>query len=378
MSERTWSRPETDVMARALEFVEAGELGVVATVVAVEGNAFRRPGARMVVTADGTGVGAVTAGCLEDEVLGVASDVLETGEPRLETYDLMEDDDDVWGLGMGCNGIIDILVEPLDERLRPVLEAYAAGEPIGVVTLLEEFERAHYRPGGGFGAAPGSDPLPGAVADALRDTVADLVEEGTATTVEVGVDGDRVRAFVDGVAPPPELVVCGTGHDVRPVVELARRADFRVTVVGFRGASASEERFPAADDVVSTSPDDLLDAYDPGFDRRTYAVVMTHNLVDDLIAVERLLESPTPYVGIMGPRERFEKLRSEGLDLDDADLERVYTPVGLDLGGGTPHQIAISVVGEMLAVHNDRRPRHLRDRKGPMHDRPGIEGGPGE
>ncbi|PSQ19571.1 xanthine dehydrogenase [Halobacteriales archaeon QS_8_69_26] len=375
MSASEWSVPESDVMAGALELLGEGREAVLATVVDIEGSAYRRPGAKMVITADGDGVGSITAGCLEDEVVAIAAEVRDSGEPRLETYDLMEDDD-VWGLGVGCNGIIDILLEPLDESLRPALEAYEAGDPIGAVTVLSgdgEGSRAHYRPGSGFEAPPGADPLPDRVADAVEDVTRELVGRGKADTVEVETGEGTATVFVDGIAPPPELVVCGTGHDVGPVVELAKRADFRVTVVGFRGANATPERFPEADDVIATSPAQIAEAYERGFDDDTYAAVMTHNFVDDRIAVDELLGTDAPYVGLMGPRERFEEMledfEDEGRTFRDEELDRVYTPAGLDLGGGAPYQIALSIVAEALAVHNDRDPRHLKEREGPIHER---------
>jgi xanthine dehydrogenase accessory factor len=381
MSASEWSVPESNVMAGALAALDEGREAVLATVVDIEGSAYRRPGAKMVITADGDGVGSITAGCLEDEVVAIAAEVLAAGEPRLETYDLMEDDEeDVWGLGVGCNGIIDILLEPLDERLRPVLSAYEAGDRVGAVTVLDgdvEGARGIYRPGEGFSPPPGEDGLPEWLATALSEATADLVGRGKSDTLRVETDEGTATAFVDGVAPPPELLVCGTGHDVGPVVELAKRADFRVTVAGFRGANATPERFPEADDVVATSPANLANAYDRGVDADTYAVVMTHNFVDDRLAVESLLETGTPYVGLLGPRERFEEMLEEFAAEDrafsEAQLERVYTPAGIDLGGGDPYQIAISIVSEALAVHNGRQPRHLREREGPIHDRVEID-----
>ncbi|MFC6772411.1 XdhC family protein, partial [Halorubrum pallidum] len=184
-------------------------------------------------------------------------------------------------------------------------------------------------------------------------------------TVE-GSDGATLTAFVDGIAAPADLVVFGTGHDVGPVVELAERTDFRVTVVGFRGAVDLDERFPEAHRTVTTSPgtvDEVLD-----IDERTHAVVMTHNFVDDRLAVETLLRSPAPYVGLMGPHERFDEMLEafddEGTTFTEAELESLYTPVGIDLGGGSPYQIAHSIVAEALAVCNDRTPGHLRRRDG--------------
>jgi xanthine dehydrogenase accessory factor len=416
-----WSAPETEVLDRVGAILDGDGRGVLATIVAVEGSAYRRPGAKMVIPEGGGGVGHVTAGCLEDEVERLAAEVLAADAPRIETYDLRpEGDDDVWGLGVGCNGIIDVLLEPIDESLRPLVEAARASRPIGVATVTGVADgdtpvpvgsRAYYLPGGGSGSGPasvsdrdrgrdqghdsdrdrdadgdpdgdGTDPadptltpveadqrrrFPASLSARIGRTVAKLTATGRSDAV--AIEGTTV--FVDGVVPPAEVLVVGSGNDVRPIVRVARRAGFRVTVAGFRGASATPDRFPAADEVVATSPTTLTETVDVGSD--THVVVATHNFLDDCLAVEELLATDAPYVGLMGPRERFEEMlgeiRADGGELPAGALERLYTPVGLDLGGGTPYQIALSVVGEVLAVSNDRTPKHLRDREGRIHDR---------
>jgi xanthine dehydrogenase accessory factor len=370
-----WSVPETAVLAQAHELLTSDRRGVLATVIRVEGSAYRRPGAKMVIPEDGAGVGHITAGCLEDEVQGLASEVLDAGTPRVEHYDLMPEegeDDDVWGLGVGCNGRIDILLEPLDETYRPAIEAYNAGRDIGVLTVTtgeNAGARAYYDPGGeSFDCLRGFD---ADLAERVRGVTAELTAHGKADSVTVEVDGEQVSVFVDGLTAPAKLVVVGTGHDVGPITELGAQADFRVTVVGFRGAAAKADRFPAAREVVSTSPARMTDAYD--FDANTYVVVATHNFVDDRLAIESLLDTSVPYVGLMGPHERFEEMltdfEAEGTTFSDEQLDRLYTPVGLDLGGGSPYQIALSIVSEVLAVKHGREPRHLRERTGTIHDR---------
>jgi xanthine dehydrogenase accessory factor len=366
-----WSVPETAVLDRAGDLLADDREAVLATVVDIEGSAYRRPGAKMLVTPDG-GVGSITAGCLEDEVQRIAETVLAEGHHRVETYDLMEDDDDVWGLGVGCNGIIDLLLEPLEESYEPAIKAHQGGDPVAVVTVLAgdaEGERGYYR------SAAGVRGLPGWLADAVEAPAGALLDRGGADTFEVATGSGEATVFVDAVVPPPELVVVGSGHDVGPVVDLANRNGFRTTVLGFRGATDLEATFPAADRTVTSSPANLTDAVD--VDESTYVVVMTHNFVDDRLAVEGLLDTPTPYVGLMGPRERFEEMleafAGEGRTFDEDGLAPLYTPVGLALGGGAPGQIATSIVAEVLAVHNDRAPRHLSTREGPIHDRIAVE-----
>jgi xanthine dehydrogenase accessory factor len=379
MTAGDWSVPETEVMDAIGDAIN-DRRAVLATVVDVQGNAYRRPGAKMVIADEGDGIGSITAGCLEDEVLALAEDVIADGRPRLETFDLTGDDD-VWGLGVGCNGVIDILLEPLDASYRPVVEAYERGDDIAVLTVLdgasadtEQGDRVYGHPEEGALslAAPG---WPDWLVDALEGPTAELLDSDTSDTLAFERDGETVEVFVDSVTAPPDLVVFGTGHDVAPVADLASQVDFRVTVAGFRGATATKERFPAADEVISTSPAQLRETLD--LDARTYAVIMTHNFIDDRIALSELLESPVPYIGLLGPRERFEEIReecrAEGREFTEAELERIYTPAGLDLGGGTPFHIAQSIAAELTAVRFDREPKHLKEREGHIHERPSIE-----
>ncbi|MFB6089781.1 MAG: XdhC family protein [Halobellus sp.] len=379
MTQRNWSVPETEVVQRIRDRLDAGGTDVLATIVDVDGNAYRRPGAKMLLDEGGEGIGSITAGCLEDELVRVGARVRERGRPELVTYDLMEDDDeDVWGLGVGCNGVIQVLLEPLNETYRPAVEALGQGRDIGVLTVLDggdsEFEqgdRAYYRPERDALRTPADDPASDWPA-MLTGPASELAANGKADTVTVEHGGTGIEVFIDGLAAPADLVVFGTGHDVGPVTEFAAKNDFRVTVVGFRGAVDLEERFPAADRIVTTSPATVADNLDLG--DRTYAVVMTHNFVDDQLTVEALLDAGVPYVGLMGPRERFEEMR-EAFDegFDESELASLYTPVGLDLGGGSPYQIAHSIVGEVLAVSNGRDPRHLKEREGPIHERVDVE-----
>ncbi len=380
MTHSNWSVPETEVLRTVHKQLEANQPAALATIVDVEGNAYRRPGAKMLLTPDGKGVGSITAGCLEDDLLRVGRAVREEGRPRIETYDLMEDEDDVWGLGVGCNGVIEVLLEPLVESYRPAVEAFADGRDIASLTVLESDlarlkrgDRAYFRPGwGGFEHETGE--YPAWLTDAMADPATELARRGRADTLTTERPGGRVRIFVDGIAAPTDLYIFGSGHDVGPVTELAALNDLRVTVIGFRSGVDLDERFPSAARTVTTSPGSLRETLD--LDDQSHAIVMSHNFVDDRLAIDELLGSPAPYVGLMGPRDRFEEMiavfESEGRTFDDEERDRLYTPVGIDLGGGSPYQIAHSIVGEVLAVSNGRRPGHLKTREGPIHDRPDI------
>ncbi|MFC6764347.1 XdhC family protein [Natrinema soli] len=379
MLSRDWSVPETDVLGAIHDACQSDRQAVLATIVRVEGSAYRRPGTKMLIDSDGDDVGSLTAGCLEDEVRSLATAVFKSGESRIERFDL-SGDDDVWGLGIGCNGVIDILLEPLTDTFEPALRAFEDGENGTVITVLdsetEAFtrgDRTYYHDDAGeFHELVGT--WPDDVLNRLKDPALTLATAGNAETVTVDILGSAVTLFCNGIAAPPKLVVFGTGYDAAPVVELARLAGFRVTVVGFRGAGTASDQFPDANRVVSSSPAQIRDALE--LDERTYAVVMSHNFVDDRLALEELVQSPVPYIGLMGPHKRFEEMLEAFADEDrtftETELSSIYTPIGLDIGGSAPYQIAMSIVSEVLAVYNDRSPDHLRNRDAALHDRTEI------
>ena len=207
-----WSAPESEVMASIRRGIEADSTPVLATVVGVEGSAYRGPGAKMLV-ADDTGLGSITAGCLEDVLIDLAAEVRTEGQPRVERFDLTGDDD-VWGLGVGCNGIIDVLLEPLDGSLRSALDAYDDGRESLVYTVVDADHAA--APVGARAVAVGDDPTPAAPPEWFGDDLASAAREcrraGDSKTVECPRPGGRIEVFVDHVTPPADLVVFGHSH----------------------------------------------------------------------------------------------------------------------------------------------------------------------
>lgn len=369
-----WRVTEADLRDQLRTCRDAGTDAALVTVADVEGSAYRRPGAKMLVPTDETAVGAVTAGCLEDAVQDIAAEVIAEGRPRVEVFDLMDDDEDTWGLGLGCNGVIDLLVEPLDASLDPVLAAVADGTPSTVVTTLDGETTGRRTVVGGDGThrdVPGREPVPAAALDGATEAIDRLHDTGKTRAVEASTPDGTVTLLVDSLQPVPELLLFGSQNDLPPVASIAADVGFRVTVHSPRGA-VDEGTFPNADRVVTGHPSTVADTVT--VPDHTYAVVMSHNLLDDSIAVRSLLqETSVPYVGLMGPRERFRDLRDslaeDDVTLSEAELDRLSTPVGLDLGGGEPVEIALSIVSEALAVSNGRDGGRLRDRAGPIHPR---------
>jgi len=371
-----WSVTDRSIHDALASLRDENADAAVATVVDVEGSAYRRPGAKLIAPADGEAMGAVTAGCLDGPVNSLAADVRASGRATVETFDLTDDEE--WGLGLGCNGVIDLLVDPLDDSYDAVLAALADREAATVLTVVGS-EDAGVPVGArttatADGDSSGSDrpSLPTDALESLREAAEDAMAGGSSGVATVEREAGDLDVFVDGVEPAPELLLFGSQNDVKTVAKFGNAAGFRVTVASSRGARADADQFPDAHRVVGTHPTELHEHVRAA--ERTYAVLMSHNLLDDQLALEALLrETAVPYVGLMGPRKRFEELRdalvADDVTLSQAELDRVSTPVGLDLCDGSPTGIALSIVAEATAVANAAAGGRLRDTSGPIHPR---------
>ncbi|HEY9282873.1 MAG TPA: XdhC family protein [Pyrinomonadaceae bacterium] len=367
-----------------------GERCALATLVSVEGSSYRRPGARMLVREGGATTGMISAGCLEADVVEHARRVIRAGKAVLVEYDTASTGDELaWGLGLGCNGVVRVLVEPLApgspyvEALRRSCAADAA--PLTVATVYQ-----HTPPESAPGAARieagarifideegevGRERLSDDAAAAIESEVRALSRGEVASGAHVfDVDGAGVKVFVETLLPPVSLVVFGAGHDALPVVELARGLGWQTEVVDPQARPASRSRFAVADRVTLARPEEV--AARVGITPRTLALLMSHNYAHDLALLRFLLASPARYVGVMGPRKRTERMLSElaateePLRLEEAGLARLHSPAGLDIGANAPAEIALSIVAEMRAVLDGRRGGMLRERRGSIHGNP--------
>ena len=365
-----------DVLAAIEALSEKGERMALATIVAVRGSTYRRPGARLLVPEEGSPVGNISGGCLEGDVADMARVVMDEGRARLAGWDLTADDDAVWGLGLGCNGAIEVFIEPAERAaevagaLRTALEEE---RPISVVTVVES-SRVQVEPGARLVVRPDGT-ADGSLGDASMDVAA--VRAATALLreerSEVRTLAEGVRAFVEVLDPPLRLIVCGAGHDAIPLVRSASVLGWNLTVVDDRPAFLTPERFPEASGFVAVDePENAAKA--AGVDERTFAVVMTHNFLRDKEYVRSLLGSSAAYIGMLGPGARTERLlmelRDEGVEIAEVERGRIHGPAGLDLGGEGPEEIAQAIISEIVAVKRQRAGGFLRDRPGPIHDRP--------
>lgn len=350
-----------EILSRLAELKAAGRRAALATVVRIVGSAYRRPGAKFLIEETGETLGSVSGGCLEADVREVAQGVLAAGLPSLRHYSTGTDDDVVWGLGLGCNGSVDVFVQrategPLADLAEPVQGLLRGDAAFALATLLDgEAPGAILLvgPEGAFQGSLGSPDLDRLAAEQARL----LIPAGRSVVQTLG----ERRVFFEILPPPPHLVVCGAGDDARPLVAYAADAGFRVTVVDHREGLMDPAWFPQAARLVLARPEEPV-ALPPA--ARSLAVVKTHSLAKDQEWVRRLLGSGVPYVGVLGPHARTESILKE---IGRPDDERVFGPVGLDLGADGPRQVAFSIVAELLAFVSGREPRHLTERREAIH-----------
>lgn len=329
---------ELQAIVRRLTSPEATP-AVLATLVSVTGSSYRRPGARLLVLPSGERLGSISGGCLEEDVLARAQRVAATGKAECVVYDTTLENDLVWGVGLGCHGVVRVLIEriPTPPTWAAVLAANFAGR---LSTRLAVCYCAEDPASCGTRVAEGSD---------------------SAT--------DPILLLQD-VPPPIRLAVFGAGDDAVPLVRLGAELGWQVTVADPRPAFARADRFPAAAAVIAAPVAELVARVSPDAD--TLAVVMTHHYVHDTPLLRDLLPRRLAYLGLLGPRKRAEQilndLARDGLSVTPELRQRLHAPVGLDLGADGPEQVALAIVAEMQATLTGRDAQPLRLRARPIHD----------
>ncbi len=337
-----------------------GARAALATVVRVRGSAYRHEGAKLAVSADGRSAGNVSGGCLEQDVREVALQVIRSGMPELRSYCSAADEIAAWDLGVGCEGQVDVYVEPADARPREQ-ELLDGRTPFAVATFIGMRDARC-----GMRLIVTSASAEGDLGSADLNTrvtakARELLETGESGIHEIG--GRSI--FFDVLIPPPQLVVLGAGDDARPLVRFAAEVGFRVVVVDRRAGMLTRERFPGAAALLRSTGDEL-GATAP-LEGECYAVVMNHNFADDQAYLRALLKTPVSYIGMLGPRQRTDRMLHNLAAEGPVDEGRVYGPVGLDIGTDGAEQVALAVLAEVLAARSGRRARSLRERHAPIH-----------
>jgi len=349
-----------DVLAELMPIWRAGATAGLGTVVRTLRSAPRQPGAAMLVAPDGSAAGSVSGGCVEGAVYELATEVARTGTPRLQRYGVS--DDDAFAVGLTCGGIIDVFVESVSRATFPDLDSVAedidARRAVAVATIVAHPDarwvgrRMVVRPD----ALAGS--LGSARADAaVTDDARGLLALGRSEVLEYGPDGQRLgdgmEVFVSSYAPPPRMLVFGAIDFAAALARQGSLLGYRVTVCDARPVFATRARFPSADEVVVDWPHRYLAAQVQAgaVDAHTVICVLTHDPKFDVPVLEVALRLPVGYVGAMGSRrthdDRIARLRAAGLT--DAELGRLSSPIGLDLGARTPEETAVSIAADIIA-----------------------------
>jgi xanthine dehydrogenase accessory factor len=371
-----------DILSKITKWWEADETFGLATVVRTYRSAPRDPGAALAVSASGDSevIGSVSGGCVEGAVYELSLDVCQTGIPVLQTYGVS--DDDAFAVGLTCGGIIDIFVEPVDKARFPefadIATAVERGEPVAVATVIAGpgeigARRVIWADGSdragraGASGTLGSDRLDAAVDDDARGMLA----QGLTGIRRYGAHGERrgddLSVFVNSFAPPPRMLVFGAIDFAAAVARVGKFLGYHVTVCDARKVFATTSRFPDADEVVVEWPHRFLAATD--VDARTVICVLTHDPKFDVPLLEVALRTPAGYIGAMGSRrthdDRLARLREVGLA--EAELARLRSPIGLDLGARTPEETAVSIAAELIQLRWGGTGQPLTTTQGRIH-----------
>ncbi len=370
-----------EVLTELMRWFEAGETIGMGTVVATFQSAPRPPGASMLVGPDGSAVGSVSGGCVEGAVYELSTQVAQDGTPVLQRYGVS--DDDAFAVGLTCGGILDVYVEQVSRATFPQLPAVADdivnGRPVALATVIQHPDqgwvgrRLVVRP-----EQPAVGDLGSARADdAVHDDALGLLAQGRNATLTYGADGERrgegMRVFVWAFAPPPRMLVFGAIDFAAAVARVGAFLGYHVTVCDARPVFATASRFPEADEVVVDWPHRYLAAEQRAgrLDGRTVLCVLTHDPKFDVPLLDVALRLPeAAYVGAMGSRrtheDRLARLREIGLS--EAQLARLSSPIGLDLGARTPEETAVSVAAEIIAHRWGGSGSRLAVTDGRIHD----------
>ena len=334
------------------------EMLVLGTVVATAGSTYRKPGAMMLIAADNSYKGLISGGCLEADLAAHAREVFSDGKTRNVRYDMSHGDDFAWGLGLGCDGVIDLLLQRLERDsgfgFLETLERAWLARRSGLLSLVTSSSDPGH-PAGGFALYSGAEYSVG------NAWLMNRIQTHEGATWSMGHDMSRrfwqesidtgvgnVQLLLVPFMPPPAILICGAGHDAVPVARLATEMGWNCTIVDHRPGFARAERFPDNCEVM------VLQAQELGkrvsLERVDAAVLMTHHLGHDRQYLEQVVAAAVPYIGLLGPRARRDRL----LDEIGAPDVHVFGPAGLDIGAEMPESIALAIVAEIHAFLNRR------------------------
>jgi xanthine dehydrogenase accessory factor len=347
-----------------------------ATVVKVRGSSYRSPGARMLITDEGTWVGSISGGCLEGDALRKARLVMNDGKAVTVTYDTREESNQNLGIGLGCNGVIDVLLEPIDSsESNNVISIFekliAIKEPVAMATVFSSSGLNAKKILIDSRAQSLFEAEDLSLQNIIETDLKNLFDHKKSLAKQYDYKNESIEVFLELIQPSVSLIIFGGGFDARPVSQLAKSLGWNVSVTDECVAHIAPVFFPSADK-LSLCQRDFIDR---DFDITPYTacVLMSHNYDYDRDVLKKLLKTETPYIGILGPRKRFDKMLVEfaekGIEVMPEDFHRIHSPIGLDIGAETPDEIAISIISEIQGKFTNRSGGFLKYRDAPIHQR---------
>lgn len=359
-----------DILKAYQKALKANKKTALATVVKVEGSSYRRPGARMLITEDGQLTGAISGGCLEGDALRKALSAIVQQENKLITYDTTDEEDAKIGIQLGCNGIVHILFEPIieEEELNPIAFLAALSqkrEDAVLVTLFTLNSKAQPGTSMLYRKDNFQSNIPAEIKQSIIDDVAKVWNNKTSVFSSYQTTEENIDGFLEFIRPSVSLVIAGAGNDVQPLAEIAYLLGWEVTIADGRPTHASTIRFPNANQVLVSKPEQLLSQVN--IDEQTAFVLMTHNYNYDLELLNLLLDTNAPYIGILGPKKKLVRMLDELNRNTPENESRVHGPIGLDIGAETAEEIAISIVAEIKSVFSGASANSLKVKKSPIH-----------
>ncbi|MFD2201204.1 XdhC family protein [Shivajiella indica] len=344
-----------------------------ATVVKVDGSAYRRPGARMLVTEDGELTGAISGGCLEGDALRKAQSVIFQQKSMIVTYDTTDEDDQKFGIGLGCNGIIQVLIEPInaEETFNPIelLKLALADRSASILVTFFSLKNSRseqlgtkllFKDNKFYGAL-----------DYNESGLQKLVEQELNRPIDSNLiksypEADDMFVFYERIKAPIQVLLFGAGNDTLPLAKMIDILGWELTLIDGRKSHATHQRFPNAYPIIVAPADEVINKIK--WDDQTVALLMTHNFEYEVMVLSSLIRLQLPYIGILGPKKKtlklMERLTLQGIQMEESNI---FGPIGLDIGAEGSEEIALSVLSEIKSVLAKKTPDHLRDKLGPIH-----------
>ncbi|VEP18300.1 conserved hypothetical protein [Hyella patelloides LEGE 07179] len=356
---------------------QKGETTFLATIVNTFGSTYRQKGAKMLITETGEMVGTLSGGCVENDIWQYTKQI--ASEPLLISYDATSEEDLIWGFGLGCNGAVQILLEKLDRSLNlsplNLIAQCLKNQKYGTIATIFSVEGTiNLKIGSRFILYPDDTTYTDIQDRELKKAIsADTIAAKNtrrSTVNKYQLSSGSVEVFIEVIHPPTSLIIFGAGRDALPVVELAKAIGWQVTIVDCRAQEKTYQRFAKADKIILTRRDIISQQI--SVSENTVTVVMTHNYFDDRDIIKFLLPTKIPYLGVMGSKNRIAKIIEE-LNPTKTQLEKLYSPIGLDIGADTPTEIASAIVTEIQAVLATRNAGFLKYRSQPLHQRYDIK-----